>query len=272
MLTFLIAPVGYALYTSLTEWNGLSAPTWVGLQNYLEFLKDPVFMRSWMNTLVWVGMTLLLPVTFGLVLAMAANLIRHPSAQRVYKSVFYLPLALSTTATGVIWKWIYSRTGLLNSALMALGVIATPRSWLLEVNWNTLAMIVSATWQMTGMNMILFLLGLQNLPTEPLEAAKIDGATSFQVFRYITLPMLRPITTVIVTMNMISGFKTFDIIWVMTTGGPYRASETLAVTMYREAFALFKMGYGNAIAMLLSCIVLAIGSVYVRNATRSYEK
>jgi multiple sugar transport system permease protein len=116
--------------------------------------------------------------------------------------------------------------------------------------------------------MILFLMGLQNIPGEVLEAAKIDGATERQSFFHMILPLLRPITTVIIILNIIGSFKVFDIIWVMTEGGPYRASETLALTMYKESFALLKFGYGSAIAIVLSLIVFLVGIAYMRIAGR----
>jgi multiple sugar transport system permease protein len=129
-------------------------------------------------------------------------------------------------------------------------------------------MIWAWTWKTVGMNMVIFLVGLQTIPTEPVEACKIDGATEWQTFRYVVFPMLRTITTVVVAMSLINSFNIFDIIYVMTDGGPYRSSETLAVSMFRESFVLFHMGYGAAIAIFLSAVVLFVSWIYVREVTR----
>jgi multiple sugar transport system permease protein len=200
-------------------------------------------------------------MVFGLLLAV---FLKNVWGSRVLKSTFYIPLAMSGAGTGIIWRWIFSRTGLLNSVFLGIGLIDKPISWLLNAPQNTLAMVVSATWQITGINMVLFLMGLQNIPTEVLEASKIDGASEWRSFTRIVLPLLRQIVTLVVVMNIIGSFKVFDIIWTMTSGGPARSSETLAVSMYNESFGLFHMGYGAAIAVVLSLIVFVVGIFYMR--------
>ena len=206
-------------------------------------------------------MVLLFPMLFGLLLAV---FLKNVWLSRQLKSVFYIPLAMSGAGTGIIWRWIFSRTGLLNAVFAGLGIIDKPISWLLYAPGNTLTMVAASTWQITGINMVLFLMGLQNIPTEVLEAAKIDGASEWKTFTRIIMPLLRPIVTLVVLMNIIGSFKVFDIIWTMTSGGPARSSETLAVSMYNESFGLFHMGYGAAIAVVLSAIVFAVGIFYMR--------
>jgi ABC-type sugar transport system permease subunit len=258
---FLLLPILFVIFTSLTEWDLLHPMKFVGLANYARLFADPVLLLSTRNTLIWVLMVLLFPMIFGLLLAV---FLRNIWFSQQFKSTFYIPLAMSGAGTGIIWRWIFSRTGLVNTVFLALGLIDQPQSWLLGTPQNTLCMVAAATWQITGINMVLFLMGLQNVPTEVLEAAKIDGASEWRVFTRIILPLLRPITTVIVVMNIIGSFKVFDIIWIMTAGGPARSSETLAVSMYKESFGLFHMGYGAAIAFVLSLIVFLIGVFYLR--------
>jgi ABC-type sugar transport system permease subunit len=159
--------------------------------------------------------------------------------------------------------------GALNVMLRAIGLEELAKSWLLSPPWNTLAMILAHTWQATGVSVVLFLVGLQAIPRDPIEAARIDGATGWTLFRYITWPLLRPMTVVVIGISLVNSLKTFDIIWVMTQGGPYRSSETLAVTMYRETFVEFKYGYGATIAIILSVIVLSISWLYLRRTLRS---
>jgi multiple sugar transport system permease protein len=133
---------------------------------------------------------------------------------------------------------------------------------------NTWAMIVASTWQSVGVCVLLFLIGLLVIPHDPIEAARLDGAEGWRLFRDMTFPLLRPMTIVVVGISLVNSLKTFDVIWVMTQGGPYRSSETLAVTMYRETFLLFRHGYGSAIAVLLSAIVLAVSWIYLSRTLR----
>jgi multiple sugar transport system permease protein len=154
--------------------------------------------------------------------------------------------------------------GVINTTLRFLHLGGLAQDWLTNVPTNTWAMIVAATWQGLGPNMLLFLVGLQNIPREPLEAAMLDGANPVRLFWHITLPLLRPMLTIVVGIALINSFKVFDLIWVMTQGGPYRSSETLAVTMYRESFVSFQLGYGAAVAIVLTIIVMVLSIFYLR--------
>lgn len=261
VVSFLLLPVCFVIATSLTDWDLLHRMRFVGLANYVQLFRDPVLLASTRNTLLWVVMVLMFPMIFGLLLAV---FLKNVWLSRQLKSAFYIPLAMSGAGTGIIWRWIFSRTGLLNAVLIGVGIFDKPYSWLLYAPLNTLAMVVAATWQITGINMVLFLMGLQNIPTEVIEAAKIDGASEWKTFLRVILPLLRPIVTLVVIMNIIGSFKVFDIIWTMTSGGPARSSETLAVSMYNESFGLFRMGYGAAIAFVLSLIVFIVGIFYMR--------
>ena len=157
-----------------------------------------------------------------------------------------------------------SNSGVLNGLLSLISGKEINIQWLAEVPRNTYSMIVAWTWQQTGTNMVLFLMGLTTIPKDPVEAAIIDGANRWQTFRYVTIPMLQPITTVVIAQALVNSFKTFDLIYVITRGGPYRSTETLAVTMYRESFTMFRMGYGAAISVVLSLLIIVISGFYVR--------
>ncbi len=259
---FLLYPAAYTVYVSFTRWDGLNPPEFIGLQNYIQLTNEAVFGTSLLNTVIWVVATLVFPVLLGLVLAVFVN--RIP-LQGFFKSIFYLPYAVSATSVAVIWTFMLSPFGVVNVALRTVGLDGLARNWLMMPPWNTIAMLMAYTWQTAGTNMILFLVGLQGIPTEPVEAAKLDGASAWQTFRYIILPLLRPITTVVITIAVVNSFKVFDLIWVMTQGGPYRSSETLAVTMYRESFVLFRLGFGASIANILSLIVIIFSIVYLRS-------
>jgi multiple sugar transport system permease protein len=187
----------------------------------------------------------------------------------LYRLPFLLPYAISGTAIASIWQFMLVRNGAINGVLESLGLESLTESWLLRAPKNTYAMIVASTWQAVGVSVLLFLIGLQVIPKDPIEAARLDGAEGWRLFRDITFPLLRPMTIVTVGISLVNSLKTFDIIWIMTQGGPARNSETLAVTMYRETFVIFHHGYGAAIAVVLSIIVLLVSWLYLR---RSLER
>ncbi len=268
VVIFLLYPAAYTIYISLTKWDGLTPPEFIGLQNYFQVFQAAIFRTAFLNSVLWVVATLALPVGLGLLLAVLVNRIPF---QGFFKAIFYLPYAISATSVAVLWSFLLSPVGIFNEVLRLAGLESLARSWMITPPWHNIAMIVAYTWLSTGTNMVLFLVGLQNIPTEPVEAAKIDGASGWQAFWRVIFPLLRPITTVVVTLAVVNGFKVFDLIWVMTQGGPYRSSETLAITMYRESFVSFRLGYGAAIANILSLIVIIFSVFYLRSIFRREE-
>ena len=260
---FLLYPALDTAWVSLTDWNGLTAPTFVGLRNYGTLVTDPAFTTSFINTMLWVFGVLVLQVVLGLAVAVALNGRR---GGEFLKTVLYLPSTVSAAATGVIWFFLFDPTeGIVNVTLHFVHLGGLAQNWQATPPLNTYAMIVASTWQGLGPTMLLLLVGLQNIPRDPLQAAMIDGAGGWRLFWHMTLPLLRPMLTVVVGIALINSFKVFDLIWVMTQGGPYRSSETLAVTMYREAFVSFKLGYGASVAIVLSLIVLVLSVFYLRS-------
>ncbi len=260
---FLLYPALDTAWVSFTDWNGLTAPAFVGLRNYGALVTDPAFTTSFSNTMLWVFGVLVLQVVLGLAVAVALNGRR---GGEFLKTVLYLPSTVSAAATGVIWFFLFDPTeGIVNVTLHFVHLGGLAQNWLATPPLNTYAMIVASTWQGLGPTMLLLLVGLQNIPRDPLQAAMIDGAGGWRLFWHMTLPLLRPMLTVVVGIALINSFKVFDLIWVMTQGGPYRSSETLAVTMYREAFVGFKLGYGASVAIVLSLIVLVLSIFYLRS-------
>ncbi|WP_276353026.1 carbohydrate ABC transporter permease [Cohnella caldifontis] len=260
IVAFFITSIAYTLYVSFTDYDGLDSPHWVGFENYARLFQDMTYITSLKNTLIWVVATLVFPVGLGLLFSVMLQRIK---GQRLFKNIFYLPYAMSLTVVGVIWVLLFSRTGI-NFVLTQVGLDKLALDWLNTPPYNTYAMIVASIWQGTGTNMLLFLIGLGSLPKEPFEAAAIDGAGRARTFWNITLPLLNPITIVVLGMSLVNSFKIFDIIWVMTMGGPYRSSETLAVTMYRESFVIFHFGQGAAISIVLTVISIAVSWFYLR--------
>ncbi|MBN9154968.1 MAG: sugar ABC transporter permease [Microbacterium sp.] len=256
----LYLPLLWTVYLSFTHYDGLGDPQWVGLDNYVEMFTDPGFVGSALNTLLWVVGTLIVPVGVGLAIALLTwNLgggiwLRLP---------FLIPYALSGIGVGVIWSFILSSGGALDQALAAIGVTDPPR-WLIDAPLNTVVMIIAAAWQGVGVNALLFTIGLQSIPKEPLEAARIDGANGLRLFGSILWPMLRPLTAVVVGLSIVASLKTFDIVWSMTKGGPGTVSETLALTMYKDTFVNSDYGLGSAIAVFLTIVTLVASIIYLR--------
>jgi multiple sugar transport system permease protein len=264
----LYAPFLYTMVLSFTEYDGLTDPRWAGLDNFARFFDDPALGTSVRNTLFWVAGTMVLPVGLGLLIALLSYGIRGGTWLRL---PFMLPYALSGAGLGVIWGFILQSGGAANDVLGALGLPGADISFLQEQPWNTFGMIAAWTWQQTGFNTLLFLVGLQSIPTEPLEAARLDGATGWRMFRHIVWPLLAPLTAVVVGLALVASLKTFDIVWVTTQGGPGRSSETLAVTMYREAFVAGDYGYGSAVALVLTLTTGLVTVAYLRRQVRSRE-
>ncbi|SEG80141.1 multiple sugar transport system permease protein [Nonomuraea solani] len=251
----LYAPFLWTAYLSLTRYDGLEPPAFIGLANFTKFFDDPALLTSTRNTLFWVIGTMVLPVGLGLLVAVLSYDIKGGAWYRV---PFMLPYALSGAGLAMVWSPILSHDGIAN---LLLGV---DTAFLQEAPYNTLAMLLVWTWQQLGVNTLLFVVGLQSIPKEPIEAARLDGASGWGLFRHVIWPLMRPLTAVVVGLALVASLKTFDIVWVMTQGGPGRNSETLAVTMYKETFVASDYGYGSAVAVMLTVVTGLASYLYLR--------
>lgn len=259
---FLILPMLYTTWLAFTDWNGMTAPRFVGLQNFLKLVTDTNFTRPFVNTLRWMVLGVVLPVGLGFFFAYAISGLKGAKLMQI---CIYIPATISASAAGIVFGFVLRDQGALNILLDAVGLGALKVNWLYVQPYNTYAMIGAYTWQATGINVMIFLVGLQNLPKEPVEAATLDGASGFVLASKIIVPMLMPYVVIASLLAVINSFKVFDTIWVMTGGGPARMSETLAVTMYKEGFANFKMGYASAVAVVISALSLGFSYLYLRN-------
>lgn len=255
----LLAPFGSTIYRSFFDDHRHS--TFTGLDNYRLFFTDDALLRSAENTLLWVAGTVVLPFALGMLIACLTDATRW---SRLARLCVIIPYALSGAAVAVVWNFVLSSDGALNQALSAVGLGSLSHSWLLDWPGNTLVIICVNAWQATGVAVILILVGLQSVPPETLEAASLDGAGPWQRFRFVVLPQLRPVSIIVIGMSLANGLKSFDLLWVLTRGGPGRATETLAVSMYEETFLLQRPGAGSAIAVVLTVIVLAASWLYLR--------
>lgn len=259
---WVIAPIFYTIFLSFTKWNGLTAPTFIGIENYLDLLQDPIFYTALFNNIKWLLIYVLVPLPLGLAFAMFFN--RSLPGVKIFKTAMYLPLTLSFVVLSQVWTWIYQpKYGAINVTLKALGLENLTMAWLSNPDIVTYSLIVVGCWPQTAYTMVLFLAGLQNIPTEVMEAAKIDGANRWQRFWKVILPLLKPATIIAVAVTIIQSLRMFAIVNVMTRGGPFRSSEVLANYMYIEGFKNYSMGYASALAVVLFLIILLFVSVYL---------
>ena len=266
VVALLYAPFLWTAYLSFTAYDGLGNPQWTGLSNYVDFFRDDVLWVTVSNTLMWVAGTIVLPVGLGLFVATATYRSRWGTLLRL---PFLVPYAVSGAGVAVVWGFILQPHGALNDVLALLHLPGGHTSLLLNRPVNTIVMIVAATWQGVGVNALLFLIGLQSIPDAPIEAARLDGASGWTMFRHIIWPLLRPLTAVVVGLAIVASLKTFDVVWVLTQGGPGRSSETLAVTMYRNTFVANQYGSGSAVAVVLTLIVGIASVTYLRSQLSS---
>lgn len=251
---YFISSILYTVYLSFFEWDGFSQKIFVGFGNYMNLFHDKNFLISVSNTVIWVLCSLVTQVVLPLLFAI---MITRSSFLKLFKNIFYFPTALSGTVGGMIMATLLSTYGLpyLMGQLIDKSWV---RDWLAIPHVNTFIMILTGVWQGIGLNMLLFISGLRNMDHTPVEASMIDGAGGIRLYTRVILPLLRPTIIVVLLMSLVNSFKVFDSIWVMTKGGPYRTSETLALTMYEESFIYNRFGNGAAIAVILTIVILFV--------------
>jgi len=267
-LIWIILPMGYTFYLSLTNWDGISPEMkYIGFENFKSLfnsLGKPIpsaFQYSLENNLRWLIVFITVPVSIGLGLAVLMN--RDIKGDRWFKVGIFLPQVLSFAVVALIWAWVYNpRAGLINSLLANMGVENLP-GWLADKNLAIWAIIVAATWRQIGYIMILYVAGLKNIDPTLLEAAEIDGANGWQRFWRVVFPLLAPVTTIVVVISIIDSLRSFDLVQIMTRGGPANASSVLANLMYIQAFNNYRMGLGAATAVVLFAISLVFIIVYL---------
>jgi len=259
-LIFFYGPVLFALYLSLCSWNGgVQPPEWVGLRNYQQIAVDPIFLRSLGNTVQYSLMTVIPSLSIGLLLALALN-IEALKIMRFFRVVYFMPVITAPAIMAVVWRYLFqANNGLLNNVLMSMGL--PPQLWILDVNQALPSIALTANWHRIGFVMVIFLAGLQSIPDVYYEAAKIDGAGSWDLFRHITWPLLTPTTLFLLITSVIATFQVFDSVRVMTMGGPLNATNVIVYYIFQNAFELFKMGYGSAIALILFAIILILTAI-----------
>lgn len=268
---FVFFPLFQALYYGLYDWNGLGPlEDYVGLQNFKDVLNDAVFREAIRHNLIILFLSLLiqLPVALGLAILVG----RHLRGRTVFRVIFFLPYVLSEVVTGVLWSFIFQpRTGI-NELLGKVIPGFEPIGWLSDPNIVLYSLFIAITWKFVGFHFILYLAGLQSIPEDLEESARLDGASNLRVIRDVTLPLLGPTIRLTVFLSAIGSLQFFDLIWVMTEGGPIDASQTMATYMYKFSFQRFALGYGAAASLIIFTICFGFALLYMRFVmNRDYE-
>jgi ABC-type sugar transport system permease subunit len=253
---FVFWPIFYSLYLSFFKWNMISPKkTYLGFENYQALLQDPVFWMVARNTFVLAAATVIIKLAIALGLALSLN--TRVKGQAFYRALIFSPTFTTSVAVAMVWSWIFHPTfGLMRVFIRPLGLRAP--DWINDVNFSLPAVIIVLIWSGIGYDMVLFLAGLKNIPKDLYDAALVDGASSFQQFRYVTFPMLSPTTFFLTVTSIIGALKAFDIIAVMTDGGPLNSSNVFVLYLYQNAFQWFKTGYASALALILFILIMVI--------------
>jgi len=269
---FILWPIVSSFHLSLFDWNGIEPTrTMVGLDNWSRLARDGVFWKAFRNNLTVIVLSLAIQMPLGMALAMILESSGRSFLGKIFKTVYFFPMLMSSVAIGILWKYIYDPSfGLVNAFFRGIGMEQWARSWLGDPGLSLYAVIAVICWQYTPFYMILFLTALTSIPDELRDAALIDGANDRQYYWRIALPLVRGTVRVAVILSLVGSLKYFDLIWVMTEGGPSNASELMATYMYKKAFPSFEMGYGATVASLFFIIVMVI-SVTAFWVSRRFE-
>lgn len=257
LLIFLIfrhGPALAALLLGFFDWTIVDTPRFAGLDNYSRLVEDEIFWRSLRNTGLFVLMTVPTDVVLALFLAVLVN--QKLRGMWLFRLAFFMPFVTATAIVAIVWRWIYQPQGIANGALTFFGL--EPLTWLSDPDWALPAVAIMSVWKHVGFNMLILVAGLQAIPQDYEEAARLDGAGPRAIFFGITLPLLWPVLVLVTILTTIGSFQVFDAAFVMTNGGPFYATTTVVYYIYQNAFDQYQMGYAAAIAFALFLIMLVL--------------
>lgn len=261
-LVFVLFPIAYSGVISFFKWNGISEPVFRGLRNYQRLLDDPIFWISLQNTVSFTIGVVPFSMALGLLAALGLNRQRLPG-RAVLRAIYFLPFVISAVATATTAGWIFGDTfGVINKMLVELGMKKV--QWLTNRHTAMLTVVIVTIWVRLGFCMLIYLAGLQSIPPDLVEAARVDGASRWQQFRHITFPLLKPTTFLLLVLNIIYSFEVFDLVFVLTNGGPGYATTVLTVFIYNSAFQTQSVGYASAIGIVFMAIIMGITLVQWR--------
>ncbi|WP_333869658.1 carbohydrate ABC transporter permease [Cypionkella sp.] len=260
-MVYVIMPIFQSMWISFYDWDGLGAKTWIGIANYVELIDDEAFYTSFKNNILWL-LLYMLAVPAGLMIAIFLN--QTIRGMRFYKSLFFFPFVISQVVVGLMFSWFYAPNfGLLYNLIEWL--TGSGIAILADERYVTYGIIAAGLWPQIAYVMILYLTGLNNVAPDQIEAARLDGAKGWKMLWYVIIPQLRPATFIAVVVTVIGALRSFDLVSVMTDGGPYGSSRVLSFYMYEKALSEygFRMGYGAAIAVVLFAIMMVFISGFI---------
>ncbi len=269
---FVIWPLLQTVYLSFQNWNGIGAIEFTGLDNYVEFFRDPHVWQSFQNNLLWMACSCTIPIIIGLIQAslLVNSGIRH---SKVFQLILFLPQVFSSVIAAVIWSWIYNPVlGPLNRALEAMGLSGLAKAWLGDEKTVMFALLIMSIWLSYGFNMVVYSAAIQGIDSDIYEAATLDGCGPLRKLVSVTIPCVRTTTTTLLMFALIDSFKVFDIVFQMTKGGPGYSSHVLSYYLYNEAFIKNRIGYGASIAVILTVFILIVSRVFLRVRERGDSK
>jgi len=268
----IIYPLGATIYTSFFHWKGQGfSMRFVGLQNYIGIFNDMRFVNALKNNMIWLILYLIVPVLLGFFLAVLLN--TGLKGETTFKSIFYFPGVISFVAVGIVFSLIYTnRNGMLNELLKFMNLDSLTTSWLASKIFALPAIVLASSWQYSGFCMVLFLAGLQQVSEELIEASEIDGANFFQRLRFIILPAIRPVTSIVLLITIINSIRIFDLVLVMTGGGPGHMTEVIGLLMYKTSFTNQSWGKGATYGVIMLILIAIPSILYVRNMLKKEEK
>lgn len=256
MIVIVIVPIFISSYYSLLDWDGIGKGVFVGLKNYKEMLMDERMWSGVWNSLVFALLSLFVQIPISLIIALIiANGVK---GEKFYRTVYFIPVIISTVVIGQLWMKIYNADyGLLNSLLESIGLSSIAQDWLGQESTALICCFVPILWQYVGYHMLIMYAGIKGISPDINEAALIDGATAVQTARYITIPMLKPVLKICMTFSLIGALKVFDLIYVLTNGGPFFSTEVPSIYMYTTIFDSFNYGYGSTVSVfiIVECFV-----------------
>ena len=268
---FVLYPIFDSFVVSFYKWIGVGPMKFIGLKNYVDAFKDPVVGTSFLNNVQYTLGIIVFAVLPGLVLAVM--LASGVPGRLTFQTVFFIPRLMSQVIVAILWNWMYNPIfGLVNKVLRGMGLGELAMGWLGDPHFALPALTVAGAWTYIGFCIVIFLAALQNTDPSLEEAATIDGANRVQVFFRILLPQLRPIVAMVVIYTVIDSFKVFDLVFILTSGGPGNATEIMATYIYKQAFSFNHFGYGSAITVLLTLFVLVVSIFYQRAQERGYAE
>lgn len=259
MAIIVVVPIFISVYYSLLDWDGLGKGTFIGLENYLELTKDERFISSIKNSLLYVFFSLFIQLPISLVLALIVANVKR--GEKFYRTTYFIPVIISGVVIGQLWQKIYNGDyGLLNAMLGAVNLEHLQQDWLGQEKTALISTFIPNLWQYVGYHMLIMYAGIKSISPEIMEAARIDGANKYQTAFRVTIPLLKPILEVCVTFSLIGALKIFDLIYVLTGGGPFFTTEVPTIYMYKTIFDSFHYGYGSAISIfiILECLVFTM--------------